>query len=180
MSATTAAVPRAAGINRRALALSIFYFFLAAVIMLVFVSGTSPDAQTIFILNLGTAPIVTLPDVTVPSTMTMTMMAAVCAFCGALQLTRAVGAKWAILLTIAMIAFIGAFLTWAAAEKSMNLVGIFQTTLFRAVPITFGALSGVLCERAGVVNIAIEGMLLSGAFASSVVASVTARTPGSA
>jgi simple sugar transport system permease protein len=101
------------------------------------------------------------------------MMAAVCAFCGALQLTRAVGAKWAILLTIAMIAFIGAFLTWAAAEKSMNLVGIFQTTLFRAVPITFGAFSGVLCERAGVVNIAIEGMLLSGAFSAAVVASVT-------
>jgi simple sugar transport system permease protein len=173
MSATTAAVPRAAGINRRALVLSVFYFFLAAVIMLVFVAGTSPDAQTIFILNLGTAPIVTLPDVAVPSTLTMTLMAAVCAFCGAMQLTRAVGAKWAILLTIAMIAFISAFLTWAAAEKSMNLVGIFQTTLFRAVPITFGALSGVLCERAGVVNIAIEGMLLSGAFVASVVASVT-------
>ena len=47
-------------------------------------------------------------------------------------------------------------------SKSMSLVGIFQTTLYRAVPITFGALSGVLCERAGVVNIAIEGMLLSG------------------
>jgi ABC-type uncharacterized transport system permease subunit len=55
----------------------------------------------------------------------------------------------------------------------MNLTGIFQTTLYRAVPITFGALSGVLCERSGVVNIAIEGMLLSGAFISAVVASVT-------
>ena len=44
----------------------------------------------------------------------------------------------------------------------MSLAGILQTTLQRSVPITFGAMSGILCERAGVVNIAIEGMLLSG------------------
>ncbi|HSW42157.1 MAG TPA: ABC transporter permease, partial [Patescibacteria group bacterium] len=37
-------------------------------------------------------------------------------------------------------------------------------------------LSGVLCERAGVVNIAIEGMLLSGAFAAAVVGSVTGNS----
>jgi simple sugar transport system permease protein len=55
----------------------------------------------------------------------------------------------------------------------MNLVGIFQSSLYRAVPIAFGALSGVMCERSGVVNIAIEGMLLSGAFVSAVVSSVT-------
>ena len=55
----------------------------------------------------------------------------------------------------------------------MNLTGVLQSTVQRAVPIVFGALSGVLCERAGVVNIAIEGMLLSGAFISAVVASVT-------
>jgi simple sugar transport system permease protein len=55
----------------------------------------------------------------------------------------------------------------------MNLTGVLESTVERAVPIVFGALSGVLCERAGVVNIAIEGMLLSGAFVSAVVASVT-------
>jgi simple sugar transport system permease protein len=39
------------------------------------------------------------------------------------------------------------------------------------VPITFGALCGVLCERSGIVNIGIEGMLLSAAFTGSIVAS---------
>src|SRR5439155_72375 len=36
-----------------------------------------------------------------------------------------------------------------------------------------GALSGVLCERAGVINIAIEGQFLVGAFTAAVVASTT-------
>jgi len=68
------------------------------------------------------------------------------------------------------------FLTWAGSGGGMNLAGILQTTLQRSVPITFGAMSGIICERAGVVNIAIEGMLLSGAFASAVVASATGNS----
>jgi simple sugar transport system permease protein len=48
-----------------------------------------------------------------------------------------------------------------------------SSTLLRSVPITFGALCGVLCERSGVVNISIEGMLLSAAFTGSIVASAT-------
>ncbi len=44
------------------------------------------------------------------------------------------------------------------------LLSVLITALSFATPITLGALSGVICERAGVVNIAIEGMMLSGAF----------------
>jgi simple sugar transport system permease protein len=69
--------------------------------------------------------------------------------------------------------FVFAFLTWAARDNSLNLLGMLQSTLLRSVPITFGALSGVLCERSGVINIAIEGMLLSAAFTGSVVGSAT-------
>jgi len=63
------------------------------------------------------------------------------------------------------------FLVWAASGRSMNLVGVIQATVIKATPLTFAAMSGVLCERAGVVNIAIEGMLLTGAFVSAVVGS---------
>jgi simple sugar transport system permease protein len=48
---------------------------------------------------------------------------------------------------------------------------LLQSTLLRSVPIAFGALSGVLCERSGVINIGIEGMLLSAAFTGAIVAS---------
>jgi len=65
-----------------------------------------------------------------------------------------------------------AFLTWAARGQSLNLVGILEAAVQRATPIAFAALSGVLCERSGIINIAIEGMMLTAAMVSALVGSV--------
>jgi ABC-type uncharacterized transport system permease subunit len=69
--------------------------------------------------------------------------------------------------------FIVTFLTWAAAHSSVQVPGMLLQTIALSVPLVFGALGGVISERVGVVNVAIEGQLLAGAFVSAVIASVT-------
>ena len=58
------------------------------------------------------------------------------------------------------------------AGKTMTFTSLLQGSLALAVPLIFGSLAGVLSERVGVVNIAIEGQLLAGAFVSAFVASL--------
>ncbi|WP_020576982.1 ABC transporter permease [Actinopolymorpha alba] len=71
------------------------------------------------------------------------------------------------------LAFVVTFLCWAAAGKTFPLTNQLQGTLNLATPLILGALAGVLCERAGVINVAIEGQFLAGAFAAAVLATVT-------
>jgi len=65
------------------------------------------------------------------------------------------------------------FLCWAASGKFIPFTGLLQGGLMLSVPLIFGAMAGVVSERSGVINIAIEGQLLFGAFASGVLASLT-------
>jgi ABC-type uncharacterized transport system permease subunit len=44
------------------------------------------------------------------------------------------------------------------------IVSVLRSTLRQSTPITLGALCGIFCERSGIVNIAIEGMMLMSAF----------------
>src|SRR5438093_7899264 len=62
--------------------------------------------------------------------------------------------------TIGVADIIGA----ARTAPAIIAASMIATTLRVATPLTLGALCGIYCERAGVVNIAIEGMMLTAAF----------------
>lgn len=71
--------------------------------------------------------------------------------------------------------FVGvvALLGWLAAGNAVPIAFIAGTALVLAVPIILGSMAGVMSERVGITNIAIEGQLLTGAFMAAVVSTIT-------
>ncbi len=116
-----------------------------------------------------------LPEVTIPSLPGAWVFTAVCAVLTAESVRRylAKGSTPGWALVAFAVAWIVGFLTWAATGGTVPVVGLLAGSLALAVPLVFGALGGVLGERAGVVNIAIDGQLLLGAFAAALVGSAT-------
>ncbi|GAA2716956.1 MULTISPECIES: ABC transporter permease [Actinoplanes] len=78
--------------------------------------------------------------------------------------------RWStLLLGLGVLTFVLSFLCWQVAGQFMPLVDILSGTVQLALPLILGALAGVLGERSGVVNVAIEGQFLMGAFAGALV-----------
>jgi simple sugar transport system permease protein len=74
------------------------------------------------------------------------------------------------------VSFFAGFLIWAYADQTgsfaVAIINPFPGAIRLATPLILGALAGCLGERAGVINIAIEGQFLMGAFFASVAASL--------
>jgi len=118
---------------------------------------------------------IVLPSIVLPADPTgivaVVLLAAIAVY--AFLLVRAARRVPLWLTTIFAILFLLGFLTWAAAGSTVPLVGLLAGALTVSTPLIFGALGGVISERAGVVNIAIEGQLLAGAFVAAMVATLT-------
>ena len=150
------------------------FLVIGIAIWYLFAHGIANDVVTKFGMTVGGAK-ATMANLVLPSRLTLNILSLICVVLGVIQLVLPGGFRRRTNLVLGIVAglFIFGFLTWAAAGKSLNLAGLMNTTLSKAVPLTLGALSGLLCERAAVINIAIEGMMLMGAMVGALVGSIT-------
>ena len=148
-----------------------------AVVSLVFFGFLAPNKTASFGISTG-SDFFQLPaleiDAAVGGIVLSVLLLALAAYAVYLKLKNRPAPGW---LTVTFISlFVAAFLIWVvggARTPAISLAGLIAGSVTLAVPLVFGSLSGVLCERVGVVNIAIEGQLLGGAFTAAIVASMT-------
>ncbi len=170
-------VTRATPAEKRATAVGIVLILLAAFTFYVFGLGVQSGLESTFNLSLPGARYGDL-SWTVDSRTVAFAVALLLAFLGGLSLRRS-HLKWTNLaLSIGLGLFAFSFLTWAAADGSFSLVGMLTSTVVLSVPVTLGALTGLMCERVAVINIAIEGQLLTAAFVGTIVGSASSIWAG--
>jgi ABC-type uncharacterized transport system permease subunit len=186
MTAASAPIPRTVRTPaeiRRARNLGIVYLLAAVLVVWLFGMGSLGLESTSATFGLARPQDPSFPDLTLNAPAVAFAVAAILAAMGGIQLSRGLGRWTNIFLAIGSVLFVFAFLGWATARSpqgTFSLVGMLEATVTRSVPITLGAISGVLCERVAVINIAIEGMLLGGAFTGVLVASALKGIAGEA
>lgn len=152
---------------------AIVYAAVAVILGALFLLAPRPGETTFRFSE--TSDAIVLPALVVPATgATMTLLA-ILVLLAALAIVQTIRgrtpARW-IGFAVGIAAVLG-ILTWAAAGATLPFTGLLVGSVALAVPLIFGALGGVISERVGVVNVAIEGQLLAGAFTSALIGSLT-------
>ena len=151
--------------------MAVFLGMLAVIMVLAFGFGTPSGDHATFLLY--QPPAVHVSPLTMSVRWVSVVLGVACAAVAAVLFTwRRTRGIYAIF-TLGVVIFIWSFLTWAARDNQLSLVAMLGGTLILATPLIFGSLSGIMCERSGVINIAIEGQFLAGAFLAAMIASWT-------
>lgn len=156
--------------ERRARIVGFILLGLAAFVFWFFGLGVTADLEATFRLALPTDRFQEI-DWIVNTRILAFSAAGILAFLGGIQFRRSGGKRSNLALAIGLFLFAFAFLAWAAAGKSFSLVGMLRSTVILSIPVTLGALTGIMCERVAVINIGIEGQLLASAFAATILGS---------
>jgi ABC-type uncharacterized transport system permease subunit len=165
----TSVVEQAA--RRRRLRFASITVAFGVAVPVLFIRGRQGAVAT-FVLNDARGERFRLPILEVPVVTAVSLLAVAIVAIGVLQFARDLGRRAPVAVGAAGGLFVVALLIWAGGGSSVSLVALLRGALFASVPIAYGAMAGVVCERAGVINIAIEGQFLAGAFTAAVVASV--------
>ncbi|HET9186356.1 MAG TPA: ABC transporter permease, partial [Acidothermaceae bacterium] len=117
-----------------------------------------------------------VPALVLPARITAIVLGALVVLLGLWRIARG-GSRRAMhwVVGVSIVAVVISFLCWSLTGTkgtSLDLLGLLQQTIFLAVPLILGALAGVMCERSGVINVAIEGQMLAGAFAGALIGTV--------
>nr|WP_221209361.1 ABC transporter permease [Leifsonia aquatica] len=150
-------------------------FAVFVVISLVLFLGFSRHGQSTFRFS-ESSDAVKLPNLVVDTFSTTIVVIVILAIITACSAYLSWNARktpiW--LVVVFALAFMFGFLAWAGSgELPVPVTGLLLGTISLSVPLVFGALGGVISERGGVVNVAIEGQLLAGAFVSAMTATLT-------
>lgn len=130
------------------------------------------------IVVLGTTGINSQPVVD-PAVRAVNVTGALACAIGAAAIVLAARRQWHAQLVLRLFAGLGllgvllGYLTWAPQGSRLSLSSIVVATIGGATPLLLGSTAGVLSERSGVINIAIEAEFLAAACASAVVATAT-------
>ncbi|OOB91720.1 ABC transporter permease [Rathayibacter sp. VKM Ac-2630] len=149
-------------------------FGVFALLSIVLFVALGRDGTSSFRLAAG-GDFFALPDLPFPTRATGVVVAVVTVLLTVLAalMTRAARRIPLWFSTVFALVFLIGFLVWASAGATLPVSGLLLGTVGLATPLIFGSLGGVISERVGVVNVAIEGQLLAGAFTAAVVASIT-------
>jgi len=161
---------RATAEERRAAFVGLILIGLAAFVFWAFGLNVNGDLEATFRLALPTDRYTDIDWVVNTRTLAF-VVAGIVGFLGGMQLRRSNVKRTNVMLAVGLVFFALAFLAWAAAGKSFSLVGMLRSTVILSVPVTLGALTGLMCERVAIINIGIEGQLLASAFAATVLGS---------
>ncbi|MEK6221537.1 MAG: ABC transporter permease [Chloroflexota bacterium] len=137
-----------------------------------FAQTAIPGEVTKFVMTPGGAK-AEFPDWIFTTQPFIYALAGIALFLGAYQLVKGFKHKTNAMLGLVAGLFIFSFLAWAASGGSLNFAGLLRSTFTRAVPIALGAFAAILSERAGVINLAVEGMMLAGAMMGALIGSLT-------
>jgi len=168
---TTKVIKTSDKAKSRQIIMGVIFLLIAVFIWFVFVQSTTADSKTTFVLSPGGSETV-LPDFTFNSKFALQALSILCAALGGYQLMKGFGKLTNLFLGLVGVLLIISFLAWGASDGSINVGGMLRIAIMRSVPIVLGAMSGILCERVGVVNIAIEGMMITGALVGAMVGSL--------